>query len=51
MEVAVVQIGNSKGICLSKTILKKYNIKDKGWAFIDSKVKAVDLINNRSDNE
>jgi antitoxin MazE len=29
MEVAVVQIGNSKGICLSKTILKKYNIKDK----------------------
>jgi len=29
MEVAVVQIGNSRGIRLSKTILKKYNIKDK----------------------
>lgn len=29
MEVSVVQIGNSKGIRLSKTLLQKYNIKDK----------------------
>ncbi|ADR21741.1 peptidase [Marivirga tractuosa] len=29
MEVSVVQIGNSKGIRFSKTILEKYNIKDK----------------------
>jgi len=28
MEVSVIQIGNSKGIRLSKTILEKYNIKD-----------------------
>ena len=28
MEVSVVQIGNSKGIRLSKTLLEKYNIKD-----------------------
>jgi len=29
MEVSVIQIGNSKGIRFSKTILEKYNIKDK----------------------
>ena len=29
MEVSVIQIGNSKGIRLSKTILEKYNIKEK----------------------
>ncbi len=28
MEVPVIQIGNSKGIRFSKTILEKYNIKD-----------------------
>lgn len=29
MEVSVIKIGNSKGIRFSKTILEKYNIKDK----------------------
>ena len=29
MEVSVIQIGNSKGIRFSKTILEKYNIKNK----------------------
>ena len=29
MELAVINIGNSKGIRLSKTILEKYNIQDK----------------------
>lgn len=29
MEVSIVQIGNSKGIRFSKTILEKYNIRDK----------------------
>ena len=29
METAIVKIGNSKGLRLSKTILDKYNIKDK----------------------
>lgn len=28
MELSVIQIGNSKGIRLSKTILEKYDIKD-----------------------
>jgi antitoxin MazE len=28
MEVSVIQIGNSKGIRLTKTILEKYNISD-----------------------
>ncbi len=29
MELSVIQIGNSKGLRLSKTLLDKYNIKDK----------------------
>ncbi|NOY36710.1 MAG: AbrB/MazE/SpoVT family DNA-binding domain-containing protein [Chlorobi bacterium] len=29
MEIQVVKIGNSKGIRLSKTLLERYNIKDK----------------------
>ena len=29
MEIQVVQIGNSKGIRLSKTLIDKYHIKDK----------------------
>lgn len=29
MEVSIIQIGNSKGLRLSKTILDKYQIKEK----------------------
>lgn len=29
MESSIIKIGNSKGLRLSKTILEKYNIKDK----------------------
>lgn len=29
MEVSIVKIGNSKGIRFSKTILEKYNLRDK----------------------
>jgi antitoxin MazE len=29
MQIPVIQIGNSKGIRLSKTLLSKYNVKDK----------------------
>ena len=29
MEVAIVKIGNSKGIRFSKTIMEKYNFRDK----------------------
>lgn len=29
MELSVIKIGNSKGLRLSKTLLEKYNIKDK----------------------
>ena len=29
METSIIQIGNSKGVRLSKTILEKYHIKDK----------------------
>jgi antitoxin MazE len=29
MEASIIKIGNSKGLRLSKTIIEKYNIKDK----------------------
>ena len=29
MEISIIQIGNSKGFRLSKTLIDKYNIKDK----------------------
>lgn len=29
MDISIVSIGNSKGIRLSKTLLEKYNFKDK----------------------
>jgi len=29
MEISIIQIGNSKGIRLAKTILERYDIKDK----------------------
>jgi antitoxin MazE len=29
MEIAIIKIGNSKGLRLSKTIMEKYNIRDK----------------------
>jgi len=29
MQVSIIKIGNSKGIRFSKTILEKYNLKDK----------------------
>ena len=29
METSIIKIGNSRGLRLSKTILEKYNIKDK----------------------
>jgi len=29
MEISIINIGNSKGIRLSKTVLQKYNIQDK----------------------
>jgi antitoxin MazE len=29
MEVSIIKIGNSKGLRLSKTIIEKYDIKDK----------------------
>jgi antitoxin MazE len=35
MELAVINIGNSKGIRLSKTILEKYNISDKIKIFLE----------------
>jgi len=35
METAIIKIGNSKGLRLSKTILEMYNIKDKVEMILD----------------
>ena len=35
MELSIINIGNSKGIRLSKTILEKYNIQDKIELILD----------------
>ena len=35
MEVSIIRIGNSKGIRFSKTILEKYNLKDKVDLILD----------------
>jgi antitoxin MazE len=35
MELSIVQIGNSKGIRLSKTILEKYDIRDTVEVFLE----------------
>jgi len=35
MEVSVIKIGNSRGIRFSKTILEKYNIKDKVYLILE----------------
>ncbi|MBK0381753.1 AbrB/MazE/SpoVT family DNA-binding domain-containing protein [Pedobacter sp. SD-b] len=36
MEAAIIKIGNSKGLRLSKTILEKYSIKDKVQIILDN---------------
>lgn len=35
MDISIIKIGNSKGIRLSKTILEKYNIKDKAELILE----------------
>ncbi|MFO7881114.1 MAG: AbrB/MazE/SpoVT family DNA-binding domain-containing protein [Kosmotogaceae bacterium] len=35
MEVSIIKIGNSKGIRFSKTILEKYNLRDKVDLILD----------------
>lgn len=35
MEISIIQIGNSKGFRLSKTLLEKYNFKDKAELILE----------------
>jgi antitoxin MazE len=35
MEISIIQIGNSKGFRLSKTILERYNITDKAEMILE----------------
>ncbi|MFO7672801.1 MAG: AbrB/MazE/SpoVT family DNA-binding domain-containing protein [Lutibacter sp.] len=45
MEIAIIKIGNSKGLRLSKTIMEKYNIKDKVELILEKDqiiIKAID---------
>ena len=46
METAIIKIGNSKGLRLSKTILEMYNIKDKVELILEEEqivLKPIDL--------
>ena len=51
MEVAVVKIGNSKGIRLSKTLIEKYNIKDTVEVVLEEGPKTADLGGRASTQE
>jgi antitoxin MazE len=45
MEIAIIKIGNSKGLRLSKTIMEKYNIRDKVELILEKDqiiIKAID---------
>ena len=49
MQVSIIQIGNSKGIRLSKTILERYNIRDSVDLILDKGqiiIKAIDKPRN-----
>lgn len=35
MEISIIKIGNSKGFRLSKTLLEKYNFKDKAELILE----------------
>ena len=54
METAIIKIGNSKGLRLSKTILEKYNIKDKVEMILEKGqiiLKPIDSARKNWDNE
>lgn len=46
MEVSIIKIGNSKGFRLSKTLLEKYNIKDKVELILEKERIIIKPINN-----
>lgn len=54
METSIIKIGNSKGLRLSKTILKKYNIKDKVELILEKEqiiLKPIDIPRNNWEKE
>ena len=46
MEIPIIKIGNSKGFRLSKTILERYNIKDKVELILEKGHIIIKPINN-----
>ena len=50
METAIIKIGNSKGLRLSKTILEKYNIKDKVEMILEKRQIILKPIDNPREN-
>jgi len=54
METAIIKIGNSKGLRLSKTILEKYNIKEKVELILEKGqiiIRPIDNPRNNWENE
>jgi antitoxin MazE len=46
MELSIVQIGNSKGFRLSKTLIEKYNIQDKVELILEKEYLIIKPISN-----
>jgi len=46
MEIPIIRIGNSKGFRLSKTLLERYNIKDKVELILEKGHIIIKPINN-----
>ncbi len=51
MELSVIQIGNSKGLRLTKSILETYNIKDKVELILEKGQTTVELEKAKSSSE
>lgn len=50
MELSIIRIGNSKGLRLSKEILKRYNIKDKvELTFEEGQIIIKSIVSPRAD--
>lgn len=50
METAIIKIGNSKGLRLSKTILEKYRIKDKVQLILENEQIIIKPISTPREN-
>ena len=51
METSIIKIGNSKGLFLSKVILKKYNIEDKVELILEKRQIILKPVSSKENRE